>query len=71
APLIVINLLVQVMNTFLLPPALLFLLLLLNDKELMGSYTNSLWSNVFVALIIIFVMVLSVVYAFQTLFPGG
>jgi Mn2+ and Fe2+ transporters of the NRAMP family len=71
APLVLINLLVQVMNTFLLPPALLFLLLLLNDKELMGNYTNNLWSNVFVALIIVFVMVLSVVYAFQTLFQGG
>jgi Mn2+ and Fe2+ transporters of the NRAMP family len=71
APLVLINLLVQVMNTFLLPPALLFLLLLLNDKELMGNYTNNLWSNVFVALIIVFVMLLSVVYAFQTLFQGG
>ncbi len=71
APLVLINLLVQVMNTFLLPPALLFLLLLLNDKELMGSYTNSIWSNVFVALIIVFVMILSIVYAFQVLFQGG
>ncbi len=71
APLVIINLLVQVMNTFLLPPALLFLLLLLNDKELMGDYTNSIWSNLFVGFVIVFVMILSLVYAFQVLFAGG
>lgn len=70
APLVLINLLVQVMNTFLLPPSLLFLLLLLNDKDLMKDYTNSIWSNIFVGIVIIFVMILSLVYAFQVLFVG-
>ncbi len=71
APLVLINLLVQVMNTFLLPPALLFLLLLLNDKELMKEHINSIWSNTLVGLIIVLVLILSSVYAYQVLFAGG
>lgn len=70
APLILINLLVQVMNTFLLPPALLFLLLLLNDDDIMKGYTNSLWVNIVVSLIIIFIMLLSTVYALMVMFPN-
>jgi NRAMP (natural resistance-associated macrophage protein)-like metal ion transporter len=36
----------QVLNGVLLPFVLMFVLLLINDKELMGSYTNSRWYNV-------------------------
>jgi Mn2+/Fe2+ NRAMP family transporter len=36
----------QVANGVLLPFVLVFVLLLINDKELMGKYTNSQWYNV-------------------------
>jgi Mn2+/Fe2+ NRAMP family transporter len=36
----------QVATGIQLPFVLIFVLLLLNDKELMGSYTNSHWYNV-------------------------
>ena len=36
----------QVANGVLLPFVLIFVLLLINDKELMGTYTNSRWYNV-------------------------
>src|SRR5712692_4277461 len=36
----------QVINGVLLPFVLIFVLLLVNDRELMGSYTNSRWYNI-------------------------
>jgi Mn2+/Fe2+ NRAMP family transporter len=36
----------QVANGVLLPFVLIFVLLLINDRELMGKYTNSRWYNV-------------------------
>jgi Mn2+/Fe2+ NRAMP family transporter len=36
----------QVANGVLLPFVLIFVLLLINDRELMGAYTNSRWYNV-------------------------
>jgi Mn2+/Fe2+ NRAMP family transporter len=36
----------QVVNGILLPFVLIFVVLLINDKELMGDYTNSRWYNV-------------------------
>jgi Mn2+/Fe2+ NRAMP family transporter len=45
-PLFRVMVLSQVVNGVLLPFVLVFVLLLINDKELMGSYTNSRWYNV-------------------------
>src|SRR5438067_3677623 len=45
-PLFRVMVLSQVANGILLPFVLIFVLLLVNDKELMGSYVNSKWYNV-------------------------
>ena len=45
-PLFRVMVLSQVVNGILLPFVLVFVLLLVNDKELMGDYTNSRWYNV-------------------------
>jgi NRAMP (natural resistance-associated macrophage protein)-like metal ion transporter len=45
-PLFRVMVLSQVVNGVLLPFVLVFVILLINDKELMGSYTNSRWYNV-------------------------
>ena len=45
-PLFRVMVMSQVANGVLLPFVLVFVLLLINDKELMGSYTNSRWYNV-------------------------
>src|SRR5205809_325974 len=44
-PLFHIMVLSQVVNGILLPFVLVFVLLLINDRELMGRYTNSRWYN--------------------------
>ena len=45
-PLVHMILLSQVVNGVVLPFVLIFMLLLTNDRELMGEYTNSRWYNV-------------------------
>ena len=45
-PLFRVMVLSQVANGVLLPFVLIFVLLLVNDKELMGDYINSRWYNV-------------------------
>jgi len=46
APLIVITLWSQVANGLLLPVVLLCMILLVNNKEVMGEYTNKRWQNI-------------------------
>ena len=45
-PLFRVMVLSQVVNGVLLPFVLVFVLMLINDSELMGKYTNSRWYNV-------------------------
>jgi Mn2+/Fe2+ NRAMP family transporter len=69
APLVLITLFVQVVAVTLLPAALVFLILLLNDKETMGDLKNSLWENIVACVIVGTVIVMSTLYAISTLFP--
>ena len=48
---------VQVVAVTLLPAALTFLILLLNDKQLMGEYVNTRWENIANWAIVLFVIV--------------
>jgi Mn2+/Fe2+ NRAMP family transporter len=70
APLILITLFVQVIAVTLLPAVLVFLILLLNDSELMGKYKNSRSQNIISVTIAVCVILLSTLYAISALFPG-
>ncbi len=59
---------VQVVAVTLLPAALTFLILLLNDKQLMGEYANTRWENIANWAIVLFVIVISTIYAVSVLF---
>jgi NRAMP (natural resistance-associated macrophage protein)-like metal ion transporter len=63
-----ITIFVQVVAVTLLPPALIFLVLLLNDKPLMGEHVNTRWQNVANWSIIIFVILMSGLYGVYSLF---
>jgi Mn2+/Fe2+ NRAMP family transporter len=65
----IITIFVQVVAVTLLPAALLFLILLLNDKPLMGNYVNTRWQNIANWSIAIFVVAVSTVYGLSVLFP--
>jgi NRAMP (natural resistance-associated macrophage protein)-like metal ion transporter len=69
APLVLITLFVQVIATTLLPAALVFLILLLNDKKTMGKYTNTRWQNVANVTIVVAVLVTSTLYGISAVFP--
>jgi NRAMP (natural resistance-associated macrophage protein)-like metal ion transporter len=70
APLVLITLFVQVIATTLLPAAMVFLILLLNDKDRMGQYRNSRVQNVLSVFVVAVIVVLSTLYAVTAMFPG-
>ena len=69
APLVLITLFVQVIATTLLPAALVFLILLLNDKKTMGEYVNTRYENIVNIGIVMIIIALSTMYGISTLFP--
>lgn len=69
APFVLITLFVQVVAVTLLPAALVFLILLLNDKQLMGSYANTKLQNVIDWAIVIAVIGVSSLYGISAIFP--
>jgi NRAMP (natural resistance-associated macrophage protein)-like metal ion transporter len=69
APLITITMFVQVVAVTLLPSALVFLILILNDPSFMGKHVNTRWENIANWSIVIFVTVMSTLFAVSTLFP--
>ncbi len=69
APLILITLFVQIIAVTLLPAALVFLILLLNNKETMGEYKNTLWQNIVTTTIVVAIIILSTLYSISALFP--
>jgi NRAMP (natural resistance-associated macrophage protein)-like metal ion transporter len=70
APLGVITDYVQVLAGALLPSATLFLLLLCNDKDVLGPWVNRTWLNVVTTFIIGVLIVLSAVLTINVLFPS-
>jgi len=70
APLVLITLFVQVISVTLLPAALVFLILLLNDEETMGKYKNTLLENILNIGIVLTLIIISTAYGLGTLFPN-
>jgi Mn2+/Fe2+ NRAMP family transporter len=61
-PLIKISILSQVVNGIAVPPVLIFMLLLVNKKELMGDYVNSRSFNVIAWVTMVIMTILSIAY---------
>jgi Mn2+/Fe2+ NRAMP family transporter len=71
APLQLIIIAVQVLAGLILPSAIIFLQLLLNDRQLLGEeFINKPWNNVVNWSIIIVLFALSLILAVQQLVPG-
>jgi len=69
-PLVKISILSQVINGIAIPPVLIFMLLLVNKKELMGEFVNSRLYNVIAWATTVIMIALTVVYLW-TLRSGG
>ncbi|GAC1607744.1 MAG: Nramp family divalent metal transporter [Mycobacteriales bacterium] len=69
APLGLITTSVQALAGLLLPSASVFLLLLCNDKEVLGPWVNQRWLNTLAGLIVAVLLLLSGILMATTLFP--
>ncbi len=69
APLGVVTLFVQVIAVTLLPAALVFLIVLLNQEELVGAYKNTRAQNIMAGSIVGVILALSTMYAVGSIFP--
>ncbi len=70
APLLAMTLTVNVIATLLMAPALLFLLLLVNDREIMRDLANGWRANIAGGTIIIAISLVGALYGVITVFPG-
>ena len=70
APLLAMTLTVNVIATLLMAPALLFLLLLVNDREIMADLANGWRANVAGGTIIIAISLVGALYGVITVFPN-
>ena len=69
-PLEFVVLTVNVIAVLAMPPALAFLLLLVNDRELMGERVNGAWANVAGVTVTVFLICAGIGFALATIFPG-
>lgn len=70
APLGVMTEAVQALAGVLLPSATVFLLLLCNDREVLGPWVNGTWVNAIASIIVAVLVMLSMILVATTLFPS-
>ena len=70
APLGIITLAVQAMCGLMLPSTTIFVLLLCNDREVLGPWVNGRWLNIVATIIVSLLVVLSVTMMVSTLFTS-
>ena len=68
-PLEFVILTVNVIAVLAMPPALAFLLLLVNDREVMGDYVNGFWANVAGIAVTVLLIAAGVGFGIATVFP--
>lgn len=69
APLIAITITVNVIATMLMAPALLLLLLLSNDRAIVGSLANTIGQNLVAGAIVVGITLVGALYGLLTVFP--
>ena len=71
SPLGLLTVAVQVLAGVLLPSATVFLLLLCNDRPVLGPWVNTRWLNAFTGAVIAVLVLLSVILTVSVLFPNA
>jgi Mn2+/Fe2+ NRAMP family transporter len=70
-PLVYVVLLVNVVAVLAMPPALVFLFMLVNDKEVMGDLVNPLWANVLSAGVVLLLVVAGLLFGVSVIAPNA
>jgi Mn2+/Fe2+ NRAMP family transporter len=68
-PLESVVLTVNVIAVLAMPPALAFLLLLVNDQEVMGEYVNGTWANIAGITVTVLLIIAGIGFGLATVFP--
>jgi Mn2+/Fe2+ NRAMP family transporter len=68
-PLEFVVIIVNVIAVLAMPPALAFLLLLVNDRELMGEHANGFWANIGGVTVTILLVLAGLGFGIATVFP--
>jgi Mn2+/Fe2+ NRAMP family transporter len=69
-PLVSVVLVVNVIAVLAMPPALIFLYMLVNDRELMGDLTSPRWANVLAAIVVVLLVGAGVLYGISVIAPN-
>jgi len=69
-PLVPVVLLVNVIAVLAMPPALVFLFMLVNDREIMGDLISPLWANVLATIVVIILTGAGLLFGISILAPG-
>lgn len=68
-PLVYVVLVVNVIAVLAMPPALAFLFLLANDRELMGDVVSPTWANVLATIVVVFLIGAGVLFGISVIAP--
>jgi Mn2+/Fe2+ NRAMP family transporter len=69
-PLVFVVLVVNVVAVLAMPPALVFLYLLVNDKEIMGGVPSPRWANALAAVVVVLLTCAGVLYGLSVVAPN-
>jgi len=53
-----------------MPPALIFLYMLVNDREIMGDQISPRWANVLASLVVILLVAAGILYGISVIAPN-
>jgi Mn2+/Fe2+ NRAMP family transporter len=68
-PLVFVGLMVNVVAVMAMPPALVFLFMLANDKEIMGNLVSPRWTNVVTTVIVILLVCAGLLFSVSVVAP--
>ncbi len=69
-PLVYVVLVVNVIAVLAMPPALIFLYMLVNDKEIMGDFVSPPWANFLAASVVLLLVLAGVLFGISTIAPS-
>ena len=69
-PLVSVVLVVNVIAVLAMPPALIFLYMLVNDREIMGDQVSPRWANILTATVVLLLVGAGILYGISVVAPG-
>jgi Mn2+/Fe2+ NRAMP family transporter len=69
-PLVFVVLLVNVVAVLAMPPALVFLFMLANDREVMGDLVSPRWANMLATSVVVFLTLAGILFGLSVIAPN-